>query len=91
MRARVLPVPSCHLNHRQRADEHAAWLEDMAIRLVCVLALDRFGDYMREQVRAQQGLLLPSHTLPPLIPLVSTANALPFPRSTPLPVASPNR
>ena len=27
-----------------------AWLEDCALRLVAVLALDRFGDYVADQV-----------------------------------------
>lgn len=31
---------------------HQAWLEDMAVRLVCVLALDRFGDFVSDQVVA---------------------------------------
>ena len=26
------------------------WLEDCAARLICVLALDRFGDYVSDQV-----------------------------------------
>lgn len=31
---------------------HAEWLEDVSIRLVCVCALDRFGDYIGDQVVA---------------------------------------
>lgn len=27
------------------------WLEDLAVRLVCVLALDRFGDFVSDEVR----------------------------------------
>lgn len=27
------------------------YLEDLALRLICVLALDRFGDYLSDQVR----------------------------------------
>jgi hypothetical protein len=34
------------------AAANAAWLEDCAIRLMCVLALDRFGDYVSDQARA---------------------------------------
>lgn len=26
------------------------WLEDLAVRLVCVLALDRFGDFVSDEV-----------------------------------------
>lgn len=29
---------------------HQEWLEDMALRLLCVLALDRFGDFVSDQV-----------------------------------------
>jgi hypothetical protein len=28
------------------ARANAAWLEDMAVRLLCLLSLDRFGDYV---------------------------------------------
>lgn len=31
---------------------HILWLEDIALRLLCVLALDRFGDYISDQVVA---------------------------------------
>lgn len=31
---------------------HQIWLEDMAIRLLCVLALDRFGDFITDAVVA---------------------------------------
>ncbi len=37
-------------DQRQRA--HADWLEDTALRLLCVLALDRFGDFISDQVVA---------------------------------------
>ncbi|CAB3368489.1 Hypothetical predicted protein [Cloeon dipterum] len=30
----------------------AAWLEDVALRIVCILALDRFGDFVSDQVVA---------------------------------------
>lgn len=29
---------------------NAAWLEDMIMHLLCVLALDRFADYVSDQV-----------------------------------------
>jgi TATA-binding protein-associated factor len=37
------------------------WLEDMAVRLMCVFALDRFGDYVSDQTVAPvcAGLLRP--------------------------------
>lgn len=31
---------------------HISWLEDAALRLLCVLALDRFGDFVSDQVVA---------------------------------------
>jgi TATA-binding protein-associated factor len=31
-------------------DSHNAWLEDVAIRLLCVFALDRFADFVSDQV-----------------------------------------
>ena len=31
---------------------HGAWLEDTSLRLLCVLALDRFGDFISDQVIA---------------------------------------
>lgn len=36
----------------QMEESHQAWLEDLAVRLVCVLALDRFGDFVSDQVVA---------------------------------------
>ncbi|RVE45378.1 hypothetical protein evm_009950 [Chilo suppressalis] len=36
----------------QMEDAHQEWLEDMALRLLCVLALDRFGDFVSDQVVA---------------------------------------
>lgn len=35
------------------AAANAAWLEDCVIRLLCVLALDRFGDFVSDQVNRQ--------------------------------------
>ncbi len=32
--------------------ENQKWLEDLALRLACVLALDRFGDYITDEVVA---------------------------------------
>ena len=34
------------------AKRNAAWLEDMAVRLLCLLSLDRFGDYVGDGVVA---------------------------------------
>lgn len=33
------------------AAANAAWLEDVIMHLLCVLALDRFADYVSDQVR----------------------------------------
>lgn len=38
--------------HVQDEDGHQSWLEDLALRLLCVLALDRFGDFVSDQVVA---------------------------------------
>lgn len=40
----------CHV--LQMEESHQSWLEDLAVRLVCVLALDRFGDFVSDQVVA---------------------------------------
>ena len=32
------------------ASANSAWLEDCSARLMCVLALDRFGDYVSDKV-----------------------------------------
>lgn len=32
---------------------NAAWLEDVVVHLLCVLALDRFADYVSDQVSAE--------------------------------------
>jgi hypothetical protein len=31
---------------------NASWLEDMAIRLLCVCALDHYGDFSTDQIKA---------------------------------------
>lgn len=36
--------------------QHQEWLEDLVIRLLCVFALDRFGDFVSDEVS-----LLPLH------------------------------
>ena len=36
----------------RRQDLSAAWLEDLVLRLLCVLALDRFGDFVSDSVVA---------------------------------------
>ncbi|KAF4522501.1 hypothetical protein B566_EDAN002586 [Ephemera danica] len=37
---------------QEMEEAHNAWLEDAALRVVCVLALDRFGDFVSDQVVA---------------------------------------
>jgi len=32
-------------------DVNTEWLEDVALKLLCVFALDRFGDYVSDEVR----------------------------------------
>lgn len=36
----------------EQEESHIMWLEDIVVRLLCVLALDRFGDYVSDQVVA---------------------------------------
>ncbi|XP_014240698.1 TATA-binding protein-associated factor 172 [Cimex lectularius] len=36
----------------QMEEHHQSWLEDIALRLIIVLSLDRFGDYINDQVVA---------------------------------------
>ncbi|XP_030373466.1 TATA-binding protein-associated factor 172 [Scaptodrosophila lebanonensis] len=36
----------------QMLESHSRWLEDAALRLLCVLCLDRFGDFVSDQVVA---------------------------------------
>ncbi|ODV92971.1 hypothetical protein CANCADRAFT_30966 [Tortispora caseinolytica NRRL Y-17796] len=40
------------LSIEENSIKNASWLEDVASRLCCVLALDRFGDYVSDQVVA---------------------------------------
>ncbi len=44
-------MPSNVLFPTQREKENQQWLEDAAIRMVCVFALDRFADFVSDQVR----------------------------------------
>ncbi|XP_053692985.1 TATA-binding protein-associated factor 172 [Sabethes cyaneus] len=43
---------SIHMTKQQMEQEHQLWLEDATLRLLCVLALDRFGDFVSDQVVA---------------------------------------
>ncbi|MBW0488226.1 hypothetical protein O181_027941 [Austropuccinia psidii MF-1] len=36
----------------QNLEQHLKWMEDLGLRLVCLLSLDRFGDYVGDQVVA---------------------------------------
>lgn len=37
---------------QQMDEDHELWLQDMSLRLLCVLSLDRFGDFVSDQVVA---------------------------------------
>ncbi|XP_018335221.1 TATA-binding protein-associated factor 172 [Agrilus planipennis] len=41
-----------YFTKEQMEEQHQIWLEDIAIRLLCVLALDRFGDFISDSVVA---------------------------------------
>ncbi|XP_022171117.1 TATA-binding protein-associated factor 172 [Myzus persicae] len=43
---------ACNLPSDQMENHHQAWLEDVGLRLLCVLALDHFGDFLGDQVVA---------------------------------------
>ncbi|KAH8236804.1 hypothetical protein KR026_011206 [Drosophila bipectinata] len=43
---------SVQQNREQMDESHSRWLEDAALRLLCVLCLDRFGDFVSDQVVA---------------------------------------
>ena len=41
-----------HQTASEMEASHSCWLEDISLRLLCVLALDRFGDFISDQVVA---------------------------------------
>lgn len=43
---------SIYMTAEEQNEAHNNWLEDAALRLLCVLALDRFGDFVSDQVVA---------------------------------------
>nr|CAD7262320.1 unnamed protein product [Timema shepardi] len=43
---------SANIPKTEMDEFHQLWLEDIALRLLCVLALDRFGDFVSDQVVA---------------------------------------
>lgn len=43
---------SIYMTAEEQEEAHNYWLEDAALRLLCVLALDRFGDFVSDQVVA---------------------------------------
>jgi TATA-binding protein-associated factor len=43
---------SIYMSADEQTEAHNNWLEDAALRLLCVLALDRFGDFVSDQVVA---------------------------------------
>ncbi|EDS39763.1 TATA-binding protein-associated factor 172 [Culex quinquefasciatus] len=43
---------SIYMTQQQMEEQHQLWLEDATLRLLCVLALDRFGDFVSDQVVA---------------------------------------
>ena len=43
-------LPWSHIHLLQQDGLNQAWLEDMALRFLCVLSLDRFGDFVSDEV-----------------------------------------
>ncbi|CRK93000.1 CLUMA_CG006602, isoform A [Clunio marinus] len=41
-----------YMTEDEQCEAHKSWLEDAVLRLLCVLALDRFGDFVSDQVVA---------------------------------------
>merc|ERR1719295_1343562 len=39
-------------SQEENSQHHKSWLEDLVLRLVCVLSLDRFGDFVGDTVVA---------------------------------------
>ncbi len=55
-RMEYLNVYACSPNNtdllKQMLENHQLWLEDLSLHLLCVLSLDRFGDFISDQVVA---------------------------------------
>ncbi|KAM0788287.1 hypothetical protein ACM66B_001433 [Microbotryomycetes sp. NB124-2] len=66
---------SAGLSHDQNRAQHAAWCEDIAARLLCVFALDRFGDYLSDQVVAPVRETA-SQALATLLPFMSASSVV---------------
>lgn len=45
-------IAHSQISSLQMYEDHTLWLQDLAFRLLCVLALDRFGDFVSDQVVA---------------------------------------
>ncbi|KAG2462576.1 BTAF1 factor, partial [Polypterus senegalus] len=45
-------IPDNSCLHDEMKQQHQEWLEDLVIRLLCVFALDRFGDFVSDEVVA---------------------------------------
>jgi TATA-binding protein-associated factor len=45
------------LTKAENEARHNKWLDDIAIRLLCVFALDRFGDFVSDQVKKFRNIL----------------------------------
>jgi hypothetical protein len=49
------------LTKAENEARHNKWLDDIAIRLLCVFALDRFGDFVSDQVKKLRNILILSY------------------------------
>lgn len=47
---RIRHDPDCTDILMQMLQQHQEWIEDVVIRLLCVFALDRFGDFVSDEV-----------------------------------------
>ncbi|GAA6037551.1 hypothetical protein NBRC10512_002557 [Rhodotorula toruloides] len=66
------------LTRKQNEERHRRWCEDLAAKLLCVFALDRFGDYVSDQVVApvRETAAQTLAVLLPAMPASSTAEVL---------------
>ena len=67
------------------AEANTAWLEDCSACLLCVLALDRFGDYVSDKVYnigLDIPVILPGSWTPMIIPHLTSLHIATFTRMT---------
>lgn len=71
--------PDCTDILMQMLRQHQEWIEDVVIRLLCVFALDRFGDFVSDEVGlfVYQQMFF-EHICPRVFPLLCTFPYAPY-------------